>query len=101
MKMIGVYALLVSVAVIGTAIAAPVSAAPSGAESAQDTVTELESEGYTVILTKVGNAPLIECSVISVQPGQVIVQRRTDSSRSGNRSVNTVVRKTVYVRVQC
>ena len=42
-------------AVIG--LAAPAGAAPSGAGNAQQTVSKLESEGYTVIVNHLGGIP--------------------------------------------
>jgi hypothetical protein len=48
--------------------ASPTVAAPSGVGTAQDTVKSLQADGYTIILKKVGNAPLDECTVSAVQP---------------------------------
>lgn len=55
-------------------LAAPAMAAPSGVGSAQDTVTELERNGYHVMLTRQGPAPLDRCTVRSVQPAAVVSQ---------------------------
>jgi hypothetical protein len=82
-------------------LAAPALAAPSGSASAQDTVNSLEAAGYAVILNKVGHAPLEQCTVTAVRPGQEITQRVTDSTDSGNRSVEKVVHKTVFVDASC
>lgn len=45
------------------AAAQPAAAAPAGPDSVQDTVNRLESNGYKVILNKVGTAPLEQCTV--------------------------------------
>jgi hypothetical protein len=56
-----------AVATLGSA--SPSVAAPSGVGTAQDTVNSLVAGGYTVILKRVGNAPLDECTISAVQPG--------------------------------
>ncbi|WP_231376683.1 hypothetical protein [Mycobacterium sp. 141] len=43
-------------------------ASPSGVGSAQDTMSELEHDGYQVVVTRQGTAPLERCTVNSVQP---------------------------------
>ncbi|MFZ0834815.1 MAG: hypothetical protein WAM92_17430 [Mycobacterium sp.] len=80
--------------------AAPVVATPSDGESAQDTVNRLESEGFRVILNKVGTAPLDQCTATAVRPGQDVTEPGT--SRIGGRDPAQEVRyTTVYVDVQC
>lgn len=93
--------LLGALAAAALTVASPVAAAPSGSPSAQDTVNSLQAAGYSVIVNKIGPAPLSECTVTEIRPGQEITQRRTDSTDSGNRSVDTVVHKSVYVSVSC
>jgi hypothetical protein len=69
--------------------------------SVQDTVDELEAEGFKVILNKVGSAGLGDCSVTAVRPGQTFV--RTDSGVAGAMGdyIVTTLSKTVYVDVMC
>jgi hypothetical protein len=92
-------------ATLGTA---PALAAPVEVESAPDTVNRLESEGYTVILNKVGSAALSECIVTAVRPGATYM--RTDSGTPGAHSglegtvgdlTFTELLKTAYVDVKC
>lgn len=90
-----------AIAAAAVTAASPVAAAPSSSASAQDTVNSLQAAGYSVILNKLGPEPLSECTVTEIRPGQEITQRRTDSTDSGNRSVDTVVHKSVYVSVSC
>ncbi len=89
-------------------LASPAAAAPAGVGSAPDTVNRLESEGYTVILNKVGSSALSECAVTAVRPGQTYV--RTDSGIPGAHTgldgtigtlTVTELSKTVYVDVKC
>ncbi len=42
-------------------------AAPAHAESASSTINSLRSQGYDVKISRVGNAPLNECTVIGVR----------------------------------
>ncbi|EKF21550.1 hypothetical protein C731_4485 [Mycolicibacterium hassiacum DSM 44199] len=51
------------------ALAAPVTAAPTAGDNALDTIQRLKSEGYTVIVNRIGNAPLDQAKVIAVRPG--------------------------------
>lgn len=83
-------------AVLG--FAAPALAAPSGPGSAQDTISQLESKGYNVIVNHVGNTPLDQASVVAVRPGQTY--SRTDSGNPGDSLQTTVTDKTVYVDVK-
>ena len=85
-------------AIIG--LAAPAVAAPTGPGSAQQTISELQAQGYTVIVNRVGNAPLDQATVVAVRPGQTY--SRTDSGvpGAGNDIYTTVTNKTVYVDVK-
>ncbi|ULE34782.1 hypothetical protein [Mycobacterium sp. IDR2000157661] len=83
-------------AVVG--LAAPVQAAPSGPGNAQQTISELQSQGYTVIVNRIGNAPLNEATVVAVRSGQTYTQ--TDSLGVGDNLTTRVTNKTVYVDVK-
>jgi hypothetical protein len=81
-------------------LVAPAVAAPTGPGTAQDTVNSLQASGFNVVLNKVGNAPLEQCTVTSVRPGQTY--SRTDSGVPGaNHPVTTVTNQTVYVDLRC
>lgn len=88
-----------AVAALGFAGAA--SAAPSGSTAASEAVSSLEAQGFNVILNKIGTAPLDQCLVNSVRPGQTY--SRMDSGVPGAMDdiVTTVTAKTVYVDVVC
>jgi hypothetical protein len=83
-------------AVLG--LAAPADAAPSGPGNAQDTISQLESQGYNVIVNHVGSTPIEQASVVAVRPGQTY--SRTDSGNPGDDLLTTVTDKTVYVDVK-
>ena len=82
-------------------LAGAAGAAPSGAPTVDQTVSQLKSGGYEVILNKVGTAPLNQCAISAVRPGQTY--SRTDSGvpGAGNDLITTVTGKTVYVNAKC
>ena len=79
-------------------LAAPAAAAPSGPGNAQDTISELQADGYNVIVNRVGATPLDQATVVAVRPGQTF--SRTDSGNPGDSLATTVTSKTVYVDVR-
>lgn len=76
----------------------PALAAPSG-PSVDRTVSGLKADGYNVIVNRTGDAPLAQCSVNAVRPGQET--SRTDSGNPGDALATTVISKTVYVDLAC
>jgi hypothetical protein len=84
-------------AAVTIGLATPADAAPTGSGSAQDTINELQANGYKVILNKLSDAPLAQAKVVSVRPGREITQRVTGS---GGDSYDKVLYTTVYVDVR-
>jgi hypothetical protein len=82
-------------AVLG--LAAPAGAAPTGPGNAQDTINQLQADGYNVIVNRVGSTPLEQATVVAVRPGQTY--SRTDSGTPGDSFGTTITGKTVYVDV--
>jgi hypothetical protein len=80
------------------ALAAVANAAPSGPSSVDQTVNTLEASGYNVIVNRTGAAPLSQCTVSAVRPGQT---HSTNDSRGGSSINTTVTSQTVYVDVAC
>jgi hypothetical protein len=80
------------------ALAAVATAAPTGPSQVDDTVRTLEASGYNVIINRTGAAPLSECTVSGVRPGQT---HSTNDSRGGGSINTTVTSQTVYVDVAC
>jgi hypothetical protein len=78
--------------------AAQSGAAPSGPDSVQDTVNRLESNGFKVILNKVGAAPLEQCTVSAVRPGREVTELRQNRR---DQTVERVVYTTVHVDAAC
>jgi hypothetical protein len=86
----------IAAATIG--FAAPATAAPSGGSSSvQDTVNSLQDQGYHVVLNKTGAAPLSQCTVTAIRPGQDF----TPFSTRNNNGVVQHTFSTVYVDVGC
>jgi hypothetical protein len=79
-------------------LAAPVEAAPAGPSNAQQTISDLQRQGYTVIVNRIGNAPLNQASVVAVRSGQTY--SRTDHSGPGDDLSTKLLSKTVYVDVK-
>lgn len=61
-------------AAIGFCGAALASATVASAETAEETINRLQSEGYTVTIDKLGTAPISECQVTSVRNPQSVSQ---------------------------
>ncbi|WP_243858601.1 hypothetical protein [Mycobacterium sp. DL440] len=87
-------------AALGLASPASALAAPTGQTSAQTTINDLEAQGFRVILNKVGNAPMDQCTVTAVRQGTDIKHSWVQRGPSGN--VNNLVRyTTAYVDLMC
>jgi hypothetical protein len=78
-------------------LAVPADAAPSGSGSAQDTINELQANGYKVVLNKISDVPLDQAKVVAVRPGREITRPVTDS---GGDLRQEVLYTTVYVDVR-
>ncbi len=76
-------------AVVGSA--GPAVAAPNGPSNAEQTIRNLQSQGYTVIVNRLGSSPLDKASVVAVRPGPNF--SRTDT-------LSAVTQRTVYVDVK-
>jgi hypothetical protein len=101
MKKFGIATAIVggaAAALIG--LAAPAAAAPTGPGDAQQTIDVLRAQGYTVIVNRIGTAPLDQANVVAVRPGQHF--SRTDTGVPGARNdiYTTVIDKTVYLDVK-
>ena len=84
-------------------IAAPAGLA-SAEESAQETISRLQSEGYTVNIDRVGTAPLDQCVVTNVRNPQQVTQwvPYTGPGRNGDRAlVQVVTSQSISVTLNC
>jgi hypothetical protein len=77
------------------------NAAPMGPDVSQ-TVENLRAEGFNVIVNKIGSAPLDQCAVSAVRPGQTYTRMESEIPGPDDTGiVTTVTSKTVYVDVSC
>jgi hypothetical protein len=81
-------------------LAASANAAPSGPSPVDATVSQLQAQGFNVIVSRVDTAA-VDCTLSAVRPGQTF--SRTDSGVPGADGdlITTVTNKTVYVDVAC
>jgi hypothetical protein len=102
MKKFGFAATVVSglaAAIIG--LAAPAAAAPTGPDNAQQTIGQLRAQGYTVVVNRLGNAPLDQAEVVAVRQGQTFTHINAGQPVIGSdRNYATVEEKIVYVDVK-
>jgi hypothetical protein len=100
-------------------MAAVMIAGPAGyafAETPAETVGQLQAQGYTVNIDRVGSAPLDDCVVVSVRNPQTVtkwvrVERRGGRHRGGGDDdrgrdrdydlVEVVVSKSISVSLNC
>ena len=67
---------------------------------APDTIGQLQSAGYSVTITRVGNGPLDQCKVTDVRNPSTIT--RTNRSHPGASGVTTItVSKTIDITLDC
>jgi hypothetical protein len=86
-------------AIIG--LAAPADAAPTGPDNAQQTIGELRAQGYTVIVNRLGNAPLDQATVVAVRPGPTHTRVNAGVPIIGSDdNFTTVQERTVFVDVK-
>ena len=85
-----------------------VLAAPAGLASAEETaqqvISRLQSEGYTVNVDRIGTAPLNQCVVTSVRNPQQVTQwvPYSGPGRDGDRVlVQVVTSQTISVTLNC
>ena len=103
MKKIGFATVIASgLTAAGLGLAAPVEAAPAGPGNADQTISQLQAQGYKVIVNRIGSTPLDQATVIGVRPGQTYSRTDTGSGAPGSSDdlVTTVTGRTVYVDVK-
>jgi hypothetical protein len=90
-----------AIAAVAMGFAGAANAAPTGPSSADETVRQLKADGLTVILNKFGTAPLDECTVDAVRPGQTFTRMDSGAPGAMDDIVTTVTSSTVYVDGSC
>jgi hypothetical protein len=101
MRKFGIAAVIAGGAAAATlGLAGPAQAAPSGPGSAAQTINELQADGYTVIVNRIGTTPLDQATVVAVRPGQTFSRTDTGVAGAGDDIFTTVTDRTVYVDVK-
>ncbi len=90
-----------AIAVTALGLAGAANAAPSGSTTAAQTVNNLQAQGFRVIVNKFGTAPLEQCVVSAVRPGQTYSRMDSGAPGAMNDIVTTVTARTVYVDLAC
>ncbi|HPX35630.1 MAG TPA: hypothetical protein PLH92_04385 [Mycobacterium sp.] len=75
-------------------------------QSAQDTISELQKQGYTVTLDKIGTGPMSKCIVTSVRNPNTVTQwvpwvGPGLGSRDGSFLVPVVTSQSITVSLDC
>lgn len=86
---------LIAAALGSSGAAAAMATSP---QTAAATIAQLQSQGYRVILNKVGSEPLSKCAVTSIRPGHAITET---VPAGGGDTMQKVVYTPVYVDVGC
>jgi hypothetical protein len=95
----------VAIAALGVLVAPAGLAAAD--KSAQQTIDDLQSKGYTVTIDKIGTRPLSDCVVTSVRnPQQVTQPVVVDGGGFGRRHrdldvIDVVVHQSISVSLDC
>jgi hypothetical protein len=94
---------MVATGIIGAGItcAAAANAAPSGLESADSVVMQLQAQGNTVVVSRTGSHPLSQCTVTGVRPGQTYTRYDSGYPGAQNDPMTQVISMTVFVDAQC
>jgi hypothetical protein len=97
------WVLAAAVAGVCGAVAAPAGLA-SAEESAQELISRLQSEGYTVNVDRIGSGPMSQCVVTNVRNPQQVTQwvPYNGPGRHGDRVlVEVVTSQSISVTLNC
>jgi hypothetical protein len=87
-----------ALALMPTAVA---TAQPTTSGDAEQTISRLESEGYDVIVDRVGTGDLSQCKVTSVRHPQTLTQTIVRGHDHNREVVTVVVSKSIHVTLDC
>jgi hypothetical protein len=82
-------------------LAGTAAAAPSGPSSVDSTINQLQTQGYQVVVNRIGTAPLDQCTLSAVRPGQTFSRTDSGAPGAGDDVVTTVTGRTVYIDMAC
>jgi hypothetical protein len=85
-------------------VVAPAGAAtakPARGGNAYQTIGQLESAGYTVVIDRVGSAPIGECFVTNVRNPQQVTQTIPVGNGKDREFITVVVSRSITVSLNC
>ncbi len=94
----------VAAGVCASTAAQPVLASADDKQSAQEVISQLQDEGYTVNIDRIGTAPMSECVVTNVRNPKQITQwvpYTGPGARNSNVLVLQVVSQSISVTLDC
>lgn len=95
---------LAAMAAVGGMVAGPAATAWADS-SAQSTISQLQNQGYTVNIDRIGTGPMSKCVVTNVRNPQTLTQwvPYTGPGRGNNRTilVPVVTSQTISVSLDC
>lgn len=95
------YAFAVSAALTAgiVGVAAPAAASPAISGDAQQTIDELQAQGYRVIVSRLSSRPLAEATVVGIRRGQDFSHDWIIDDEDRDYVYNALAGQTVYVEV--
>jgi hypothetical protein len=101
MKNLG-YATFTATALAAAALglAAPALAAPTGAGNAQDTIANLENQGFKVVVNRQSTAALADANVVSIGEGAAFTHSVSGANADDDKIMGPVTTRTIYVNVR-
>jgi hypothetical protein len=98
------WGLLTTIALIGVAFVSAGAATAKPAKpggNAYQTIGELESAGYNVVIDRVGSAPIGECLVTNVRNPQQVTQTIPVGEGKYREYITVVVSQSITVSLNC
>jgi threonine dehydrogenase-like Zn-dependent dehydrogenase len=95
------WGLAIGVAAVMLAPAAGAAAQPIQPGNAQQTIDQLEDEGYDVVIDRVGSAPINQCLVTSVRNPQEVTQTFVVGKGKDREVITVVVSRSITISLNC
>ena len=92
---------IVAAAGVVLAPAGAAAAQPIQPGNAQQTIDQLEGEGYDVVVDRVGSAPINQCLVTSVRNPQNVTQNIVVGHGDDREVITVVVSRSITVSLNC
>ena len=92
---------VMAVAGVLLAPAGAAAAQPVQQGNAQQTIGQLEAEGYNVVIDRVGSGPINQCIVTSVRNPQQVTQNIVVGKGEDREVITVVVSRSITVSLNC